>query len=287
MGIINVLFSDKVTRRVKYQAFMNIVCAVYMWTMTLLVTHVSFFHIVPDCYEADNRVVIHRLAIWYIFTGTLGNYITCVFTKTDAKTSERLEKQIKSHGRYCLACEMQVPRRSHHCYLCESCIVKRDHHCFFMGVCIGRENHLYFIFFTLFMGIGTFYGLLLNAKYMHRLYGTQFHGPQTFVKIFFSLFASLLTGQLPSYRYMGLFILMYVSLAGTMISFGFFAWQMLVVLNGQTTYEAKFGVTRYSKGSYLGNLREVFNSRSLVSLLLPMWDLATNTNYCRINSQSE
>ncbi|XP_052768130.1 palmitoyltransferase ZDHHC21-like [Mya arenaria] len=318
MGVLHVIFKKSVSRSMRLQALANVFCAVYMLTVTFIVTYVSFFHIVPGCYSTT-AVFWHRLAIWYIFIGAIGNYITCIATKTGIKkiptitdstslqnggqktASEVKEsKTSKAHRngresavpvsrrgreRFCLPCDMQVPVRSHHCYLCEECIVKRDHHCFFMGVCIGRENHIYFIYFTLFMGIGTFYGLLLLAKYLNYLYHIQFQGPQTFLVLFFNTLIGLFRGQLPTYRFMGLFVLLYVSLAAMMVAFGFFAWQMMIVLKGQTTFEAKFGITRYSKGSYFANFRQVFNTRSLVSLLLPLWDLATETNYCRIGSK--
>ena len=241
------LFASNVSRRMRIQALANFGCAVYMITISLLVTHVGFFHIVPQCFQSSwLTVFLNRLAIWYIFTCTAGNYVTCILTPTSAKkissvndstslhqsnqkgkgssngaTTENLRRKkgresqvgvgVSSGERFCLPCDMHVPVRSHHCYLCQACIIKRDHHCFFMGICIGRENHIYFIFFTLFMGLGTFYGLVLIAKYMNFLYNVQFKGPQTFVYLFFSTFIGLVQGQLPTYRFMGLFVLLYIS----------------------------------------------------------------------------
>ncbi|XP_052811008.1 palmitoyltransferase ZDHHC22-like [Mya arenaria] len=314
MGIFHVLFKTSVSRRMRLQALANVFCAVLMWTLTLIGMYVGFFHIVPSCYSTK-AVFWHRLAILYTFTGAIGNYLTCIVTKTDVKkiptikdsTSLQKDARTTAHGvkgsetvdadvqesivpvcgrgreRFCLPCDMQVPIRSYHCYLCEKCIVKRDHHCFFMGVCIGRENHIYFICFTLFMGIGSFYGVLLLAKYLNFLYHIQFQGPQTFLVLFFNILIGFFRGQIPTSRFMGLFVLLYISLATMIVAFGFFVRHMMLVLKEQTTFEAKFGVTRYSKGGCYDNFRQVFNARSLVSLVLPLWDLATGTNYCRIS----
>lgn len=310
MGVYSLIFRSNVPPNVRLQAFTNVVCAVYMAMMTLGVTHICFFYIVPECHYGDQSAIFkHRLAIWYLFTSTVGHYFTCIFTDTSANRKYRgttvtngtnhsqngtggsgtlqatAINSTKPKLKFCPKCCLYVPPRSHHCYLCGQCILKRDHHCFFMGVCIGRENHIYFIFFTMAMGCGTFYGLLLVAKYMYFLYGIQFQGPQTFITLFYSTFTDLLSGKVPSIRYLALFVFLYVSLAGTMVAFGFFGWQMLIVLNGQTTYEARNGTRKFSKGSYLYNFRCVFNRRSIVSLLLPFYDLATSTNYCRITEE--
>lgn len=319
------MFRSKVPFRVRLQALVNLLCTAYMTFMTLCVTHISFFYIVPECYYGDDVTILkHRVAIWYIFTSVVGHYVTCVFTDTSVKRqdqvifannnevqtnnqhsdnatladgkktnarrretniSETLTSAKRKRMVHCGECRMYTSPRSHHCHLCEQCIEKRDHHCFFMGVCIGRENHIYFIFFTLTMGMGTFYGLMLISKYLYYLYGIQFYGPQTFISLFFKTMTLLISGQIPSIRYLALFVLLYISLAGTMVGFGFFGWQILIVCNGQTSYEAARGITKYAKDSYLANFRSVFNCRSLVSMLLPFWDLVTDTNYCRIREE--
>lgn len=310
MGVYKLLYRSNVPSRVRLQAATNVVCTVYMTLMTLSVTHISFFYIVPECFYGNDVVIFqHRIAIWYLFTSALGQYFTCIFTDTSAhkqpncvcngkvlpqdgvkgiainskRSNEMSSAAITSQTkggkkRHCSKCKLYVPARTHHCYLCEQCILKRDHHCFFMGVCIGRDNHIYFIFFTLFMGFGTFYGMLLIAKYMYYLYGIQFQGPQTFLSLFYNTMNDLLHGKIPSIRYLALFILLYVSLAGTMVAYSFFFWQILIVCRGQTTYEASQGIKRFSKGSVLANFRTVFNKRCIVSLLVPFLDLVTDTN---------
>ena len=318
MGVYGVMFRLSTPFQLRIQALINPICAFYMTCMTLSVTHISFFYIVPECYYGDpDSILKHRIAIWYMFTSVVGHFVTCVFTDTSVKrtpqndvtkhkdaenTCDQVPQMASNNNgtdeqdilespteprpprgmKHCDICNMYTPFRSHHCFLCERCILKRDHHCFFMGVCIGRHNHIYFIFFTLAMGMGTFYGMMLIVKYMHYLYGLTFYGPQTFLTLFFNTFSSLLEGNMPSIRYLALFVLLYISLAGTMVGFGFFCWQMMIICCGQTSYEAARNINKYSKDSYLANFRAVFNLRSLVSLLLPFWDILTDTNYCRI-----
>ncbi|XP_060560882.1 uncharacterized protein LOC132720714 [Ruditapes philippinarum] len=308
MAVYSLIFRCGVSNKVRLQALMNIFCAMYLFTMTFMVTHVAFFYIVPECYYHDGAMVLqHRLGIWYVFTAVVGNYLTCIFTETAPKPEEdksrdygvmadqsrnsdniavrrkaksKVGKQSQDRKKksdiFCKACDMTVPIRTHHCYLCEKCVTKRDHHCFFMGVCIGKANHIYFILFTLFMGVGTFYGMLLMAKYLNYLYGIQFHGPQTFLSLFLSTIMSLLQGQIPSFRYLGVFLMLYVSLAGTLASFGFLFWHMLIVARGQTTYEALRGITKFSKDTYIANIQQVFSRHSLISLFIPFWDLVVD-----------
>ncbi|XP_053390409.1 uncharacterized protein LOC128553277 [Mercenaria mercenaria] len=307
MAIYSLIFRRGVSSQIRLQALLNAVCAIYIITMTVMVTHVSFFYIVPECYGHDGMMIFkHRLGIWYIFTAVVGNYLTCIFTETGTKPEvnvsqggkvEERDRHVpanckivkrkvrckderqgqirrKKSEKFCRTCNIAVSLRTHHCFLCEKCVIKRDHHCFFMGVCIGKSNHVYFILFTLFMGIGTFYGLLLIAKYLYFLYGIQFQGPQTFFSLFFNTIVTLLQGRIPSFRYLGLFLMLYVSLAGTLVSFGFLFWHVVIVTRGQTSYEARMGITKYSKGTYMANIQQVFSRYNIISLLVPFWDLA-------------
>ena len=307
MAVFTLIFRRGVSSKIRLQALMNIFCAMYLFTMTFMVTHVAFFYIVPTCYQHDGLMILkHRLGIWYVFTAVVGNYLTCIFTETAPKPEEQMshDSEMADHSKnshvdnsavrrkvrskidkpsrkkksdiFCKACDIVVPIRTHHCYLCEKCVTKRDHHCFFMGVCIGKANHIYFIFFTLFMGIGTFYGMLLLAKYLNYLYGIQFHGPQTFLYLFFNTIFSLLKGQIPSFGYLGIFLMLFVSLAGTLASFGFLFWHVLIVIKGQTTYEAVRGISKFSKDTYIANIQQVFNRHSLISLFIPFWDLVVD-----------
>lgn len=305
MSVLTLLFRRDIPRSVWFQVWLNIACSIYMWTITLAVTHLTFFYIIPECHDGDELSIFkHRLFIWYIFTSVVGNYVTCIATETKVKRMSNVKvkhppesqptvKQVgmttqtvkrkktassvnNINGKYCITCDIHVPVRAHHCYLCEKCVIKRDHHCFFMTVCIGKNNHLYFILFTLYMGIGTFYGLLHIAKYLHFLYGIQFHGPQTFLSLFLSTISALLGGKLPPFMYLSCFVFLYISLAGTLFAFGFFAWHMLITSRGQTTYEARNGIHKFSRGSILLNLKQVFNNNWIVSALVPFWDLVMN-----------
>ena len=186
--------------------------------------------------------------------------------KTDETTSLKKPK-------WCDVCNTEVPERSHHCILCERCIFKRDHHCFFMGVCIGYNNQKYFIFFVLFMAIGTFYGLLMIVQYMNLLYGIVFYGPQTFVYILYETIFSLAMGKGPSLKFVFLMILMNACLFATIMTFGFLYWQIHIVLRGQTTYECTRGIKDYASSSKLTNFRECFGRWWIMSLLVPFIDL--------------
>lgn len=283
-----------------------------MLTMVITVTKLSFVYIVPHCYRDDDWSIFrHRAAMLYIFVSLVGSFFTCIFTDAEAgqklksdqnrkfnilqgdskknhETNSNLRRRNKkypSNGKLskglpvmedvklCSFCEKEVPERSHHCILCEKCVYKRDHHCFFMGVCIGYNNQKYFIYFVLFMAVGTLYGLLMIVQYMNFLFGVTFYGPQTFVTIFYETIFSLLAGKGPSLKFLFLMILMNGSLFATLFSFGFLYWQMQIVLRGQTTYEFNNGIDKYSKASKLANFRDCFGRWWIMSLCIPFVDL--------------
>ena len=196
---------------------------------------------------------------------------TLVKKDKNGDTANAVPRKVKQ--KWCDVCKREVPDRCHHCILCERCIYKRDHHCFFMGVCIGYNNQKYFIFFILFMGIGTFYGLMMIVQYMNLLYGITFYGPQTFVAIFYETIFSLFKGKGPSMKFIFLMILMNACLFATVFAFGFLYWQLHIVLRGQTTFECTRGIKTYSNSSKLTNFRECFGRWWIMSLLIPFIDL--------------
>ncbi|KAL4238978.1 hypothetical protein ACF0H5_003682 [Mactra antiquata] len=301
MSVRTLLFRQNVARNIRTQAWLNVACAVYMWSMTLAMTHIAFFIIIPECYEGSNGLIFsHRLFIWYVFSSVIGNYVTCIETDTKPKVLSKKTKEskfqqttgtsevtqrnkptspaVESKGRYCLPCDNHVPPRTHHCFLCEKCVIRRDHHCFFMGVCIGQTNHVYFILFTLYMGIGTFYGMLMVAKYMHFQYSIQCYGPQTFITLFLGTVVSIVRGNIPSLLFLVCFVLLYVSLAGTLFAFGFFFWHIVITSRGQTTFEARRGIKKFSKNSIVANMKQIIKKNWILSTFIPFWDYTMNAN---------
>lgn len=310
MGVYGLVFKRNVAFRVRVQAFLNLVCTSYMGFVTFLTTFLGYFYILPLCVNPNSWMfLIHRMTVIYLFLSTIGNFCTCVFTDpstnsdpiypeliqrsehnaspTSIKGKSRRRREANSENGnangstvengcnlpWCLVCKCYVVKRTHHCYLCGKCVVRRDHHCFFMGVCIGRRNHKYFIFFLLFMGLGTMYALLMLARFLYLLYGIQFHGPQTFITLFAATAVTVIKGEMPTLGYCTAFVLLYISLFGTVLAFGFFFWQMMIVFRGQTTFEARRGKGKNKRGNFRDNLAEVFGSGSCLPLLVPFYDL--------------
>lgn len=61
----------------------------------------------------------------------------------------------------CSECWSVKPDRAHHCSVCKRCIRKMDHHCPWVNNCVGERNQKFFILFTLFITIISFYALIL------------------------------------------------------------------------------------------------------------------------------
>lgn len=292
-------------------AVLNLVCIVYVISISVTTTCVTLFYLVPDlCMDNYELFLLHRTMIGYLFILVTGHYITCIIEGLRSNpivdsmnikmadyhirpTSENnllLRRRLCNRERegiynncpdrtdtggycypdgHCLFCKETVPARTHHCFLCERCVFKRDHHCFFMGVCIGKSNHKQFLYFTVSMATGTLYCLLLNAQYLQRHYDVTFSGPHSIVIVFFNTLFLLLQNVKLSTNFLGLFVLLYSCLGATIFSHVFLVKQLYNICNGQTTYEATLGITRYSHGGCIQNFKEVFNERWVLSMLVP------------------
>ncbi|XP_076463564.1 putative palmitoyltransferase ZDHHC24 [Babylonia areolata] len=157
--------------------------------------------------------------------------------------------------RHCPTCQLDAPPRSHHCHHCGHCILKRDHHCFFTSSCVGFYNQRHFVMFCLY----TIWGCLL-AVYLQLAYiSLSLPLPENYmmyvapVPIF-----QLFTGNL----HFGLFVLLvhvYINLIFMGTAASFLLWQYILILRGQTSYEAWRGIRTYNVGLF-GNVTSVFGS---------------------------
>nr|KAG5712329.1 hypothetical protein BaRGS_023908 [Batillaria attramentaria] len=260
MAILRVLFRRGTTCRLRLLALANVFAFCFVVVMTLMTSAVGYFVVVPYLFAEDDATLqAHRAVIAYLFVNVIGNFLICILTDTSVARAERgvktqlLNRLVKvvPTSPYCQERKDQVrdaknaasedawkskegPERSHYCVLCEKTILRRDHHCFFMTVCIGYHNHKHFIFFCLYMMVGTFYGVVLIAKFLNVVYGVKFWGPQTFLFLLVKVVDKLLRHHvIPSPFFVFLLYELYACLIVGLVACGFFYWHIVISVSGQ------------------------------------------------------
>ena len=173
--------------------------------------------------------------------------------------------------KHCPTCQLDAPPRSHHCNHCGHCILKRDHHCFFTAACVGFYNQRHYVMFCIYVIWGCVLGIYLQLSYV----SLTLPLPENYimyvapVTIFQFLIGnlSLMTFILVVHAYFHLFFLV--------VTIGLLAWQMLIIVRGQTSHEAWKMIRIYNSGVY-SNFTSVFGSPLLswvlffMPLMLPL-----------------
>ncbi|PVD26114.1 hypothetical protein C0Q70_13782 [Pomacea canaliculata] len=108
-------------------------------------------------------------------------------------------------------------------------------------------------------------------RFLHVVYGVNFHGPQTFFLLMKDFLGDLVwVGRTPSLGYCLLLYEMCACLVVTLVTGGFLYWQLCITASGQTTYEVRNGSSRYSKASVKDNFRDVFGRHWPLLFFLPL-----------------
>jgi hypothetical protein len=98
----------------------------------------------------------------------------------------------------CPKCCSIKPERAHHCSVCQRCIRKMDHHCPWVNNCVGEGNQKFFVLFTFYIALMSFYALFLALNHFISCLGSEWHGcpayspPATIIFLLFLLFEGLL-----------------------------------------------------------------------------------------------
>ncbi|KAK7492315.1 hypothetical protein BaRGS_00016412 [Batillaria attramentaria] len=161
----------------------------------------------------------------------------------------------------CPTCQVDAPPRSHHCNHCGHCILKRDHHCFFTGSCIGFYNQRHFVMFCVYVIWGCMLALYLQLSYLNLSLPIAetfytYIAPVTIVQF--------LTGNLSLWTFL-LLIHVYATVVFMCVAIFFLTWQLVIIIRGQTSYEAWKMIRIYDTGLW-GNITSVFGS--------PVWSWA-------------
>jgi hypothetical protein len=118
--------------------------------------------------------------------------------------------------------------------------------------------------------MATFFTAVLIIMYMNRMYGTEFQGVVTiFTLLPKALFGYIFENTITRDQ-MLLITMFYGSFTAGLSNAGLFLWQLLVAINGQTSYEITVGIDKYCGKSYWGNFTDVFGSYWFLSYFLPI-----------------
>lgn len=156
--------------------------------------------------------------------------------------------------------------------MCGRCILKRDHHCFFTGSCIGYYNQRHFVIFCIYVIWGSLLALYLQLSYLSKYMFPFFENVYAYILPFtvMKLFSGNLTIQ-------SFLLLLHTYATGFCLFLGlwFLLWQLIIILRGQTSYEAWKNIRVYHGGLY-NNFTSVFGSPLqawllfFVPLMLPL-----------------
>jgi len=195
--------------------------ATWVWFTFLLPYHV-------DQKEMTFTLLIHYVIGVFLFFNIFFNYARVVFVdpgsapKNQILLHNDLEMQERKK-KFCRKCNSTKPRRAHHCVVCQKCVLKMDHHCPWMINCIGFHNHKYFLLFLLYLCIGCFYVSFMGI-------GPMFFRDQKISQL-------------------NIFVMMTFVFSCTfaIVLSCFTAWQLYLVISGQTQFEFYGNQTKKSK----------------------------------------
>lgn len=167
----------------------------------------------------------------------------------------------------CSHCGIEVPPRARHCAICQTCVLKKDHHCFFTGCCIGFYNQRFFITFCVFGIIGGSWGLYNLGTYLSTNYA-PFLSLEIYMYFLPVCFISCIFGYI-SFFDACMVLLFYLHITSTATSYLYFAWQMYIISQGQTSYECVKRRKLYDN-NFWSNMRSVFGPYWIVGFLIPL-----------------
>ena len=175
-----------------------------------------------------------------------------------------LPVQLMDGWRYCSACELNAPPRSNHCYTCDKCVLKRHNHCMFLGKCAGHRNLRFYLFFILYVWLGSVISNVINYDYY--LNSLLQIGLKTLLITFVPWLAFIL-GMVGLIELAAIFANSVTLILFFLVSlYGFINFRM--AFNGQTWFERSRGITAF-KLSWRQNLLEVFGTNWFYAMLWP------------------
>ncbi|XP_067682042.1 palmitoyltransferase ZDHHC22-like [Haliotis asinina] len=248
----------------------NKVGVTYFTCMLLSLTIEGVFILIPSNFRGEfYSIIIFEVLGIFIFVQTCANWYRTWYDVANYVRSTTKEKYFTCGDtpegwKHCFACQLDAPPRSHHCVLCNKCMLKRDHHCYFTASCIGFQNQKYFIVFCFYTVCGCALALYLQLTYLSEIFPLGTSAAIHYIPVM--PVWDWITGVI-SFPLLVLMIHMYMTLTCLVATGMFGTWQMLMIICGKTSYEAKRNLSTYNLGT-LDNLRSAFGPIKFCVLLL-------------------
>lgn len=255
-------------------AALNIVGILYFVILSISSLIINLFITMPDAFGYDPQLLFYsRASVVYIFIVLILNYLCLVYFKKHSYVSSAhsaLPKFITQEPggfQTCNRCALFCPPRAKHCPLCQHCVLKRDHHCFFGGCCVGFHNQRYFIVFCFYGIVGALYTTVVTFRYLSKYYANVL-SVQVYSYFLPFLLWNWTVGQVQvnivAMVIYGFFC--FFALCGCCY---YFAFQCMLLVTGQTSYEYVKGITEY-KRPLLVNIASVFGPFWFLNFILPV-----------------
>jgi palmitoyltransferase ZDHHC2/15/20 len=191
--------------------------------------------------------------VWFVLA--LISYTRCVFTDPgrpqpepttiefeEDEATQTSDRGATSKERFCKVCKVTKPPRAHHCSICSACILNMDHHCPWVANCVGKNNYKFFYLFVLYGFLGC---TLVSCTSLFKRNGDMERIGLTFFDVTMASFGTVLSGAMAVS--LGIFVMLHTGL----------------VASATTTIELhEYGCKEfpYSRGSTLGNIKEMFGA---------------------------
>lgn len=291
---------------------LNAVAPAYFVVATVVTFALHFCLFIPTIFpsrdvSSQGSTALHAAVFLFLMCNALGNYVMTIKYPAESANetavpvcsphcSDRVDAHYLLNGR-------------HFCKLCKKVILKRDHHCFFTGNCIGNKNMRYFIMFCIYTSCTCLYSLVLGVAFLTVEFSISFENPLTFLSLLPVSIGYFFTGE-PSYTFhsqlkaeilryvptcrtvcssfpnvfppgvisgsqLFLVLMLYVWLGIGLVSAGFCCQQVLLVARGQTWCQMRRGQLVENRSPWRTNLKDVFGTRWVLGLVLPVQTVET------------
>ena len=254
----------------------NLWGALFSWGFLATVSITQSWYLIPMYHEEHQSGKFwYQCLTWFMFFETALNWTLAARKKCSVVNTERIQRalpeyrsdEVPAGWRMCFKCQLPAPERSHHCKICNACILKRDHHCFFTGACVGFWNQRHFMVWLFYVTcIGSFIMPYAVAFLDSQVRIVSYEGAyEYFLPIAFLRWC---IGRYSTFT-LSVITQLYLMVVCVATAAGFFLWEFLIVLRGQTSYEFLHGDSTYRTGLYTG-IRNVFGPMWIVNFIWPL-----------------
>lgn len=184
----------------------GIFCAFLTWALIFYAEFVVINVILLPYAHASFYSIVNIVLYLIVSTLAVSSHVRTMLSDPGAvprgnATKEYISQMGFKEGQVifkCPKCCSIKPDRAHHCSVCQRCIRKMDHHCPWVNNCVGEGNQKYFVLFTFYIALMSFYALFLAINHFIGCLGSEWQGcpayspPATIIFLLFLMFEGLL-----------------------------------------------------------------------------------------------